>query len=262
MPQAILSWVNTESGLLEQVEFDVCTSEQHEDVLTITQHPVEEGAAMTDHARKEPTVCTLEAFQGDAPNKRLDRDADYGPVDLQVPGFGDPGTQQIPLVIPNPPLQISPAGLLQAGIGALVGLIAGQPEGTFIGKMRRATQVLSAQMLLQSAPRDRVRDIYEKLLTAQDQRALFTVDTALRTHRDMLLSRLPPRQDDDTGRGAAFEVEFQGIRVADSKTVASPEPAEKRAQTPKSSGSKNGGEDPNASEKGDKFESTAYTLAH
>jgi len=33
---------------------DATLQEQHEDILTITEHPVEQGAAITDHAFKQP----------------------------------------------------------------------------------------------------------------------------------------------------------------------------------------------------------------
>lgn len=37
----------------------IVVEEQHEDELTITDHPVDIGAAITDHAYKEPSVVTL-----------------------------------------------------------------------------------------------------------------------------------------------------------------------------------------------------------
>lgn len=38
---------------------DVTVEEHHEDRLTITQHPVEKTAAITDHAYKEPPTVTI-----------------------------------------------------------------------------------------------------------------------------------------------------------------------------------------------------------
>lgn len=45
---------------------DVTVSEQHVDELAITDHPVEQGAAVTDHAFKRPSVVVIEAGFSDA----------------------------------------------------------------------------------------------------------------------------------------------------------------------------------------------------
>lgn len=41
------------------VTLDATVSEEHAEAVTLTKHPVEEGAAVTDHARKEPDRFTL-----------------------------------------------------------------------------------------------------------------------------------------------------------------------------------------------------------
>jgi hypothetical protein len=43
------------------VSFQCTIREDHSDELAITQHPVEQGAAITDHAYKQPAVLTIEA---------------------------------------------------------------------------------------------------------------------------------------------------------------------------------------------------------
>lgn len=67
-----------------QIAFDAVANEQHERNLTITEHPVEEGAKVTDHAQKEPDQLTLNGIISDHPIL-LNR-ADLEPV---IPG-GDP----------------------------------------------------------------------------------------------------------------------------------------------------------------------------
>lgn len=46
------------------IEFDVTVEERHEDSLTITEHPVEKGAAISDHAYKNPMRVTISAGKG------------------------------------------------------------------------------------------------------------------------------------------------------------------------------------------------------
>jgi hypothetical protein len=248
MAETILYWTDPDSGLTESVEFDVVPTQLHEDILEITSHPVEQGAEMVDHAREQPTRLTLEGFVSSVPNRRLDTDAADTQAELAVSGFTTPGTQSVQLDIASPkPRTLS--GLISVGITALGNAITGGPRGTFRGVARRARQTLYGSFYKQRSERNRVRDVYEKLQGAQTKRALITAQTPLREHFDMMLERLPAQQDDDTGTGATFEIDLRRIRVADTETVQSPEPAEKRGAVAKSGGSKNPKPDPNADSK-------------
>lgn len=55
------------------VEVDVVMSESTNDTLTITKQPVQQGASITDHAYKEPTVLTMTAFFRDNISKSLSK---------------------------------------------------------------------------------------------------------------------------------------------------------------------------------------------
>src|SRR5687767_2718651 len=131
----ILYWTDPDSGLTESVEFDVVPSQLHEDILEITSHPVEQGAAMVDHAREQPTRLMLEGFVSSVPNRRIDEDASDTQVEMAVSGFTDPGTQSIKLDVASPkPRTLS--GLISLGIGALGNALGGGPRGTFRGVAR------------------------------------------------------------------------------------------------------------------------------
>jgi hypothetical protein len=45
---------------------DIVVEEQHEDALQITEHPVEQGAAVNDHAFKKPETVTIRAGVSDS----------------------------------------------------------------------------------------------------------------------------------------------------------------------------------------------------
>lgn len=53
--------------------FDVTMEEHHEDSLQITEHPVEHGAAINDHAFKKPQTCTISAGVSDSTPGNGDR---------------------------------------------------------------------------------------------------------------------------------------------------------------------------------------------
>lgn len=244
----ILYWTDPDSGLTESVEFDVVPTQLHEDILEITSHPVEEGAEMVDHAREQPTRITIEGFVSSVPNRRIDQDAGDAQAELPINGFTEPGTQSIKLDIASPkPRTLS--GLISVGIGALGNALTGGPRGTFRAVARRARRTVFGAFYQQRVSRDRVRDVYEKLQGAQVKRALITVQTPIREHFDMMLERLPAEQNEENGTGATFAIDLRRIRVADTETVQSPEPAEKRGAVAKSGGSKNPKPDPNAEAK-------------
>lgn len=50
------------------ITFDVVVEENHEDKLQITEHPVEQGAAVNDHAYVQPPTVTLRAGSSDCEN--------------------------------------------------------------------------------------------------------------------------------------------------------------------------------------------------
>ncbi|MDD3310948.1 phage baseplate protein [Pseudodesulfovibrio sp.] len=48
------------------IVLDVTVSEQHQDELEITSHPVEQGAEITDHAFAKPATVSIEAGHSDS----------------------------------------------------------------------------------------------------------------------------------------------------------------------------------------------------
>lgn len=59
------------------IQMDVTLEEKHDDELEVTEHPVEQGASINDHAWKKPAVvaisgavgdCSLPGFLGDKPS--------------------------------------------------------------------------------------------------------------------------------------------------------------------------------------------------
>lgn len=68
-----------------QIAFDATVTEQHESKLTITEHPVEAGASVSDHAQKEPDAITINGIVSQHPIL-LNADTNTPPA---IPG-GDP----------------------------------------------------------------------------------------------------------------------------------------------------------------------------
>ncbi len=162
---------------------------------------------------------------------------------------------------PSPPIQPSPSGLLQAGVGALTTLLTGGPKFTYRDTIKATTRTVTFTALQQEEPRDRIRDVYELLKKARSRKFLITVQEAHTEHFDMVLTRVAKPRSVEDGKGARFQIELRQIRVADSETVQAPQPTEARGKTGVNAGSKNGKPDPNAAAKDAQYESTASQLS-
>lgn len=246
----LIKWQD-ETGALGVIQLDALQSENPEDKLTITDHPVEQGANVVDHAREEPTILTIEGIVSSLPNPRIDTDAGFRTYELLVPAMTAPSTQTIKLNPPKPPLALNPSGLIQAGVGALVDAITGGPNlnATFSGVPQRTTFELKAQGLQQNAPRDRVRDVYEALRRVMAARQLLTISTRDRDYFDMMIERVAKPRAIEDGSSARFQIDFKQIRVAASKTVAAPKPTEARGKGPVNKGAQAGKKDEDPKQK-------------
>jgi hypothetical protein len=76
----------------------------------------------------------------------------------------------------------------------------------------------------------------------------------------MVFTRIAKPKRFEDGKAARFSVDLRQIRVADSETVAAPQPTEARGKKGVSAGSKNGKPDPNAGAKEQVYESTLSSI--
>lgn len=227
-----LYWTDPDSKNNETITviFDAVTSLTPDDPVTITDHPVEEGADVTDNARSQANRLSIEAIVSMGPNQMIDPDIHLGQIDLSVPTRSPRQTTKLTLDIPTPPVQFSESGLVQAGIGALTSAILGPPKATVLNTPGAQTDKVTAVVLVQNARRNRVRDVYDTLLKVKDQHALITVLTSHRDYFDMMIERLGKPQTVADGTSAKFQIDLKRIRTVSSSTVVAPKPAEPRAQ--------------------------------
>lgn len=244
-------WDDADSGDLVTVVFDAVTTLSPEDTADVTDHPVEEGADVTDNARTKPGTLSIEACVSMVPNPELDDDVALVQQDLQVNVAFPLGTQKITLDIPKPPLEFSESGLLQAGVGAIKGLLfgGGAPEATLDAGTTPVTRTVTASFIAQDSPRNRVRDVYDKLLKVLDDHTLVTVVSLHREHFDMMLTRVAAPRAVAEGTSAKFQIDLKNIRKVSSQTVAAPKPAEPRGTAQVNKGAQSGKDDKSAERK-------------
>ena len=133
--------------------------EQHIDELEITDHPVEQSAAITDHAFKRPAMLVL----------RL--------------GWSDSAS--------------GPVGLDNQAITAAAALL-GQPAPLIAAIPATVGGIQSLQAQLTGNAVNQARDVYQKLLKLQSERVLFSVNTGKRSYTNLLLKALSTSTDHRT----------------------------------------------------------------
>jgi hypothetical protein len=236
------------------VRFDAVTGLSPEDVGTPTSHPVERGVNVVDHVRDEPERLSIEGLVSSTPNLLIDGGEVGGaPLDITIHARPLAGQQTIELDIPSPPIQPDLLGLVSAGLSALTNALIGAPKATVSDPADARVTQAQARAVQQTSPRDRIRDVYEKLLDAKLKRRLVTVGTRDRDWSDMLITRVAAPRTTDTG-ATKFELDLERLRVADSETVEAPKPSEPRGETQK----KKGTQTTKDSEKAEQIESTLF----
>jgi hypothetical protein len=244
---ALLTWT-TQSGDFKVFRFDVVTTETHEASVDITDHPVELGANVTDHARPQPERLTLEGYVSNkpllssrgqtSPTDALDQMMAFGQMPLTLPEARALIAQkQVVLDLPKPPIRPNVAGLVSAGVDALLGAAA--PLMATVETSAPLPQLPLNPTLVIALPTfiNRVWTMWETLLQARKDAAIITVETGVEYLENMMIERMAVPRTVADGGGASFQLELKRIRIVKSATVAAPIPTEARGQPPVTRGS-------------------------
>lgn len=229
-----LTWTGLD-GQERIVQLDAYTSENHEDTVTLTDHPVETGVDITDHAKSAPEFVSLEGTVSNIPMPGKEG-VTSGPIDLSVEyQRPEPATRTIELDMPSPPIQPSVRGLVTAAIGAISGAVA-KPRATVWGEERKRRETVRAVVLSYGSPKNRPQAVDLLLREAIALKAAITVTTPLRTSEGMFITRLAPQRAVQSGKAVLFQLDLRQVRVVNSETVEAPVPAEARGATKKNAG--------------------------
>lgn len=215
---AHLEWKDT-IGLVQWLRFDAVRTVEVSQKATVTRHPVQKGADITDHVNVDHPHVSITAYVSIAP---LSSDASIvRPKDVPLPSG-----IYMPVSLPGPPFRHSAAsralevGLIQAAADAL----------------SSAVTPTAVESLVTNSPGDRVSAAAAKLLELQETVELLRFVDELRTYEDMVITSVVGTRVAQM-YGAAFQVELDSITVVESKLVDLPVPAEPRGQVTKSSAS-------------------------
>lgn len=207
-----------------QLYFDVTISETHESRLAITEHPVENGADVTDNARRELDRITLEVFVSNSPI-----------VDKN--GFG--GSQKKIQIDPPKPsftVPINPAGALTSLAGAALDAAAGALFG--------GPDPIKVDVFTFDTPFDAVAFTRAWLSWLQDFSKLVTVVTSKATYENMLLESHELKRTRQEADGGAFRLTFKQVRTVSLAFADAPLPTDPRGQGATQKGQKGTKENP------------------
>ena len=232
---AILSW-ETKAGELEIVTFDAFDSEDWDGPCEVSEFPVELAPGMTDQIIVKPWTVALVGYVSEKPLATNDPSGAYASHSLTLPGSPKYVQKTQKLDIPGSPLKPNIASLVTAGFNALTG--AGGYEVTIRQRQGETPHQQSVRSWSYDNFESRVVAMRESLELARYERALIFVVSDHKQVENMVIEGLQLGRKPEDGSGAVFTLNLRQIQVAESKTVAAPQPAETAAQMRKAVGTK------------------------
>ncbi len=184
---------------------NVTIEERHEDDLEITDHPVETGATITDHAFKRPAELIVHAAWSNSPN--------------QIPGFlgGVAGalvnlqTGQLQDQLTSPGAKGIGGSLLAPSVNLLTTAVNKQVNAFFAAENSGA-----------GVGTNTVQDIYQQLLSLQSSVTLMTIYTGNRKYDNMLLKQIRVTTDVKTENSLDAVLTFRQVILVDTATIIVP----------------------------------------
>lgn len=162
---------------------DATIEEVHNDEMEITDHPVEQGTTISDHAFNRPSELIVTAGWSDSPNN--------SGVSTQIVGAVSNFSGAVQAVIG--------AAELVGAVGSVVSVLSGNSGGS---------------------PSSAA---YAFLLGVQKNRTLFTIYTGKRTYQNMLIKSLATTTDAKTENSAIIRIGCRQILMAQTQTVTVPD---------------------------------------
>lgn len=187
----------------------VTIEEKHHDELEITEHPVEQGANIADHAFKRPNELTLRVAWSNSPGQ---------PASL-LAGVSGALTNQLTGAVQN---QLTGAAYKQVGGSAIGNLaVANLAELVSDPLISFGAQVNNAKGRGTST----VQDIYQQLLDLQTQAVPVDIYTGKRKYQSMLLKSITTETDVKTENSLVCLIVCRQIIIVQTTVIAVPAPA-------------------------------------
>lgn len=194
---------------------DIVLGSKDERTSEATDHPVENGADITDHVRQLPDRLTLEIGQTQTPIEPIE-------------GFSD---QQVELQVRKSLFQ--PGGLL--AVTSAVGAAADAIVGAITGKK---DDVLKTLVLVADSEVDRVNEAHDKLIEVKQKAYPVTFTFKGRVYPNFLVTMVGLSRNAGEAGFGRFTVEARSFRTVETGAAELPDPADLRAKAASKRGKK------------------------
>lgn len=243
------------AGAVQELRLDSVEVTEINIGTQVTEHPVEEGAPVTDHVRVLLPVCTINGYVSNTPLPSNpgaqalfeNREFDLPPATEKVPVSGN-------VDLPDPPYRstamVSVVRSAMGVVDSVFGLSGSGPKKMqgIVGVTEQAGpgRKMVGAVGLPGVDSNRAAAIFKKLEELQAKAELVTYVDSLRQYDDVVIENLTTSRSLEDGKGASFQLSLKRIRIVSAKRVKAPLPAEVRGEAPASKGSQSTQQDPNA----------------
>ena len=213
----MLNFAQVSNRSIGTITFDVVTTEDHQSDLSITENPIESGAAIADHAVIQPKQVTINGVMVDHDHSTFGLDFTFignirGGIDF-LNNF------------PLPVKVITQTSQAIARAGRVISQVAGaySQAKSILNQARTIAPFLTdfglGGLLDSSAGDSRVQKCYADLVACQKSGETIDIQTGINLYKNMLIQSVAVNQSQDGS--ATFTITAREIFIVETKTAQS-----------------------------------------
>lgn len=213
----MLNFAQVSNRKIGKITFDVVTTEDHQSDLSITENPIESGAAIADHAVIQPKQVTINGVMVDH---------DHSTFGLDLPFIGNiRGGIDFLNNFPLPVKVITQTSQSIARAGRAISQVAGaySQAKSILNQARAIAPFLPdfglGGLLDSSAGDSRVQKCYADLVACQKSGETIDIQTGINLYKNMLIQSVAVNQSQDGS--ATFTITAREIFIVETKTAQS-----------------------------------------
>lgn len=213
----MLNFAQVSNRSIGTITFDVVTTEDHQSDLSITENPIESGAAIADHAVIQPKQVTINGVMVDH---------DHSTFGLDFPFIGNiRGGIDFLNNFPLPVKVITQTSQAIARAGRAISQVAGaySQAKNILNQARTIAPFLPdfglGGLLDSSAGDGRVQKCYADLVACQKSGETIDIQTGINLYKNMLIQSVAVNQSQDGS--ATFTITAREIFIVETKTAQS-----------------------------------------
>jgi len=213
----MLNFAQVSNRSIGTITFDVVTTEDHQSDLSITENPIESGAAIADHAVIQPKQVTINGVMVDH---------DHSTFGLDLPFIGNiRGGIDFLNNFPLPVKVITQTSQTIARAGRAISQVAGaySQAKSILNQARAIAPFLPdfglGGLIDSSAGDSRVQKCYADLVACQKSGETIDIQTGINLYKNMLIQSVAVNQSQDGS--ATFTITAREIFIVETKTAQS-----------------------------------------